>query len=152
MVYNAPFTAVTKALYETLRDASDVGIVWFDSAVPIEEIQQLHKDQERFTYGIFGAADADCADSTDTALWTVTMNLEVYSNYRGRKVIADTLNKLLNYLSGPAWEPLQKSFYAGDYNLVSVSLGTMHIYNPIYSDIGIWQSGEVQITFTLNQI
>lgn len=152
MLYNAPFTAATKALYSSLNGNAQVGIDWFDSAVPMTEIQTHFKGQEQFAYGIFGAADADCADSNDTALWTTSMNLEIYSNYRGRKQIADILDKLLNYLSSTdGWTALAKSFVESGYNLVSIQIGTMHVNLPIYSDIGVWQSGEVQIIFTLNQ-
>ena len=43
MLYNAPFTAATKALYSSLNGNAQVGIDWFDSAVPMTEIQTHFK-------------------------------------------------------------------------------------------------------------
>lgn len=150
MIYTSPFVATSKALYAALN--SSLGIEWFDSAVPMAEITDHFKNQERFEYGVFGESDADCADNKDTAVWTSTMNLEIYSNYRGRKRIAETLEKLLNYLSSDeGWKKLAASFVANGFTLVSIKVGRLHINLPIYSDIGIWQSGETQIEFILNQ-
>lgn len=152
MVYVSPFAATMTALNGALNN-SEIGIEWFDSAVPMMEIKNHFKAQERFEYGIFGEMDADCSDNKDTALWTVSINLEIYSNYNGRKNITLILEKLLNYLSqkDKGWNALAKILAENGFNLVSITAGAMHINLPIYSDIGVWQSGEMRITFTLSQ-
>ncbi|EHO63542.1 hypothetical protein [Dialister succinatiphilus] len=153
MVYTTPFAATMKALYGALNKNADVGVEWFDSAVPMNEITDHFKSQERFEYGIFGEMDADCSDNKDTALWTVSINLEIYSNYRGRKNISSILENLLNYLStkGKGWDALAKIYAENGFNLVAITVGALHINLPIYSDIGTWQSGETKVQFTLSQ-
>ena len=56
MIYKAPFYAMQKAVYAALSQ-SDSGLQWYDSAVPIEEIAELHKNQAEFAYGI---VDCSC--------------------------------------------------------------------------------------------
>ena len=60
MIYKVPFVAISKAVYAVLSDTNNhIGLEWFDSAVPIYEIEDYFKSQAEFAYGIFGAADAD---------------------------------------------------------------------------------------------
>ena len=100
MIYKVPFVAISKAVYAVLSDTNNhIGLEWFDSAVPIYEIEDYFKSQAEFAYGIFGAADADCTPAKTVAVWDSTLQLEIYSNYKGRKVIAEKLEAVLNYLS-----------------------------------------------------
>lgn len=118
MKYKSPFYPVTKAFYAVTKN-SPIGLDWFDSAVPITEIEEYFRKQKEFAYGILGASGADCtATAPDMASWNMSLQLEIYSNYKGRKVIAEKLEALLNYLSGDAgWDALQKSCTQTDTSL-----------------------------------
>lgn len=151
MMYKAPFYAVQKAVYAALQK-SDIGLEWFDAAVPIEEIAELHKKQAEFAYGIIGAQTADCTNNKDLTTWDANIRLNIYSNYKGKREIAVSLEKLLNYFNGDGWDELQKSFKADGYVMIAMTVGALAINTPMYSDIGIWQSGGTQVTFRLNQI
>lgn len=151
MNYKLPFYAVSKAIYNALSKKEQ--LEWFDSAVPIEEIEDYFKKQAEFAYGIFGAANADCVANKNMATWDTSINLEVYSNYKGRKVVAQKLEQLLNYLSSDAgWELLQKSLNGEGFALISMNVGTMRLNLPIYSDNGVWQSGSTSVIFRVGQL
>ncbi len=154
MNYKAPFTAMNTALYAALSaEGCPIGIDWFDSSVPIEEIESLFRDQDEFAYGIFGTSDADCTQNKDTAVWDASLRLEIYSNYKGRKVVADKLEALLNYLSSDdGYGAIQSSLNLNGFTMVSIRVGAMRINLPIYSEQGIWQYGSTDIVFRLNQL
>lgn len=153
MIYKAPFFAVSKAVYSGLSTATTIGLQWFDASVPIKEVEAQFKGQTEFAYGIFGTSSADCLPNKDMAIWECSLRLEIYSNYKGRKVISQKLEALLNYFSSDAgWQKLQSVFTAQGYQLLSMNVGTLIVNPPLYTDIGVWQSGTTEITFKINQL
>lgn len=86
----------------------------------------------------------------DMASWNMSLQLEIYSNYKGRKVIAEKLEALLNYLSGDTgWDALQKELYADGYQLISIKVGSLRTNLPVYSDTGVWQNGGTTLILEL---
>ena len=154
MIYKTPFTAISKAVYSALSDANnDIGLSWFDSAVPINEIDNYFKTQAEFAYGIFGTADADCTPNKDTAIWDSSLQLDVYSNYKGRKVVAEKLEAVLNYLSSDeGTAAIQAALNDEGFALISMTVGALRINLPIYGDNGVWQSGGTNVVFRVNQL
>ena len=154
MIYHVPFVAISKAVYAVLSDTNNnIGLEWFDSAVPINEIDDYFKAMDEFAYGIFGAADADCTPNKTAAVWDSTLQLEIYSNYKGRKVISQKLEALLNYLSSnEGTEAIQSAFNAEGFSLISMTVGALRVNLPIYSDNGVWQSGSTNISFRVSQL
>jgi len=152
MIYKAPFYACQKALYTALSSSS-IGLSWFDASVPIDEIENQFKNQAEFAYGIIGTATADCQSAKDVAVWNASIGLEIYSNYKGRKVIYQKLEGLLNYLSGATgFQALQVALAPQGFALVSIEIGALTANMPIYSDMGVWQSGQTNIIFKVQQI
>lgn len=149
MIYKLPFTAMTKALLKALK--AEGNLEWFDSAVPIFEIEQYFQERAEFEYGIMGASTLKSDSNKDTVIWRGSLSLEIYSNYRGRKLIAEHLEHMLNYLSHDGFEVMQKSFADDGYALVSINIDDFSINMPIYGDNGIWQSGVTAINFVLQQ-
>jgi len=153
MIYKAPFTAITKSLYSVLKNNNTVALEWFDSAVPITEIDDYFKAQAEFAYGIFGSSDADCVANKTAVIWDGTLQLEIYSNYKGRKVVAQKLEALLNYLSSETgFAALNTALSAEGYSLVSLTVGALRVNLPIHGDTGDWQSGGTTISFRLHQL
>lgn len=152
--FKVPFVAISKALYAALTDKTcDVGLSWFDSAVPINEIEALFKAQSEFAYGVFGTSEADCEKNSTSIIWTAGIQLEVYSNYKGRKVVAEKLQAVLNYISSDCgYYAIQRVFNAEGYTLVDIKAGNIGINLPIYSDNGVWQSGGLRLSFRISQI
>lgn len=154
MIYKVPFVAISKAMYVVLSDTNNnIGLEWFDSAVPINEIDDYFKSQAEFAYGIFGAADADCTPNKTAAVWDSTLQLEIYSNYKGRKVIAQKLEAVLNYLSSEDGKSaIQSALNEEGFALISMTVNVLRVNLPIYSDNGVWQSGSTNISFMVSQL
>lgn len=154
MIYKVPFVAISKAVYAVLSDTNNnIGLEWFDSAVPINEIEDYFKSQAEFAYGIFGAADADCTPNKTAAVWDSTLQLEIYSNYKGRKVIAQKLEAVLNYLSSEDGKSaIQAALNEEGFALISMTVNVLRVNLPINSDNGVWQSGSTNISFRVSQL
>lgn len=155
MIYKTPFTAISKAIYAALSDNTNgIGLEWFDSAVPIDEINDYFKNCAEFAYGIFGSAEADCTPNKDTAIWDSSLALEIYSNYKGRKIVAEKLEAVLNYISSETGKnAIQHALNVDGFVLVSMTVGPLRINLPIYSiEAGVWQSGSTEITFRVTQL
>ena len=153
MIYKAPFTAIAKALNSVLNNNPSVSLEWFDSAVPITEIDDYFKNQSEFAYGIFGQSDADCAANKTAVVWDGSLQLEIYSNYKGRKIVAQKLEALLNYLSSDTgFTALNTALSTEGYSLVSLTVGSLRVNLPIHGDTGDWQSGGTVISFRLHQL
>lgn len=153
MIYKAPFMEITSALYSVLVEKGNSEINWFDSAVPITEIDAYFKRQAEFAYGIFGASEADCVSNKTTVIWDCSLQLEIYSNYKGRKVVAEQLNALMTFLSSKAGTvALQTALNKEGFALISMQFRPLRVNLPIYSDNGVWQSGSVNVTFRVGQL
>ena len=51
MIYKAPFMEITSSLYSVLVEEGNSEINWFDSAVPINEIDAYFKRQAEIKIG-----------------------------------------------------------------------------------------------------
>lgn len=150
MMYKLPFTAISKALYATLNGQ---GLEWFDSAVPITEIEDYFRSQAEFAYGILGAADMDARDTKTGPVWTMTINLQIYSNYRGRKDVAEKLESTFCRLASQEGRAaLNKSLNDDGFNLVDLTIGAVSISLPIVGDAGEWQNGSINLKIRVGQL
>lgn len=151
MTYVLPFYAIQKALFAVLT-ASDIGINWFDAGSTMEEIESFYKGVSEFAYGVIAAADADALGTKDAVSWNVNTDLEIYSSYKGRKQLTQTMEKLLNYIcTSAAWDAMEAVLNPRGFSLVSISVGNLRVNLPIYGDTGIWQSGMTTLQFTVKQ-
>lgn len=150
MTYKLPFTAISKALYATLNGQ---GLEWFDSAVPITEIEDYFRSQAEFAYGILGAADMDARDTKTGPVWTMTINLQIYSNYRGRKDVAEKLEATFcRLVSSDGRAALNASLNADSFTLVDLTIGAVSISLPIVGDAGEWQNGSINLKIRVGQL
>lgn len=152
MYYKVPFHDATEALKATLEACSALNLTWFDGDTPPETVNTYFKQQTEFSYGIFSESDADLVDNKSVALWDFWLDLEIYSNYKGRKVVAQKLETLLNYLSSEVgFADLCQRLSNKGYNLLSVEMGKLHISLPIRGDYGVWQNGSIPLVLHLEQ-
>lgn len=150
MTYKLPFSAISKALYATLNGQ---GLEWFDSAVPIAEIEDYFRSQAEFAYGILGAADMDARDTKTGPVWTMAINLQIYSNYRGRKDVAQKLEATFcRLVSTDGREALNASLNTDGFTLVDLTVGAVSISLPIVGDAGEWQNGSIDLKIRVGQI
>lgn len=149
--YTIPFHAVTSAFYQSIA-ASDVDTEFFDASTAVEDIEDYFKKQNEFAYGVLGASTADMVSNKDAEIWNMTLDVEIYSNYRGRKVVAQKLEALLNFLgSSDGLTAMQNALKKDGFSIVSITVGNIRINLPIFSDKGIWNSGSTTITFRVSK-
>lgn len=151
--YRVPFTAATQALRETLEACDELDLLWFDADTQPEEINVMFKTQEEFAYGIFAGSDADTREVKSGVLWDFWLDLEIYSNYKGRKRVAQKLEALINYLSSDeGFGLLCGKLSKKGFSVLSVSTGKLHISLPIHDNLGMWQNGSVPLVLHLEQV
>ena len=151
-LFRVPFYPVIKVLLDVLSK-SGIGLEWFDGAEQPEYINSLFKNQAEIKYGVFGLSDADVRQNKTKIFWDFWLDLEVYSNYQGRKDIAQTLQSLLGYFnSQEAVDALSAGLQAEGYLLTDLEVGKLHMGLPMYNDIGIWQNGSAPVKFLLEQV
>lgn len=151
MSYTVPFYSVKQALYKALA-ASDIDVNFFEAATAVEDIEAYFRKQSEYCYGIFGSSTADCIPNKDLEIWDMSLDVEIYSNYRGSKVVAKALEALLNFLaSDKGLEAMQEALEPFGFNIVSIKVGNLRLNLPIISDKGIWNSGATSITFRVNK-
>lgn len=152
-VYKVPFSAATKALLEVLESCTELGLTWFDGDTSPETVHNSFKRQAEFAYGIFANSDAEVLDNTKSeVLWDFWLDLEIYSNYKGRLVVAQKLEVLLNYLSSDeGFGQLCTKLGDSGYKLLSIDAGKLHISLPIHGEYGLWQNGSVPLVLHLEQ-
>lgn len=152
MKFKTPFYAVIKAVNKALEE-DDAGVAWFDGNATIDEIEGYFQTQSEFCYGIIGASEADTIPNMDMEIWEMNLELEIYSNYKGKKIIAQKLETLLNYLcTDKAWNILQTNMRTEEFGLINMRVGKMRINLPIFSDKGTWQSGGTSVMFRVCHI
>ena len=146
-----PLYQAIMALYHALKEGTAAGLQWFDGGASNEEIEADFRNQSSFSYGIIGAAEADQVDGVED-IWEVNIQLEIYSNYSGRKIIAQKLQELQTYFCQiTTWDAMESKLLAESFRMISMSIGPHRINQPIFSDAGNWQNGSVDLTLKLNQ-
>ena len=92
----------------------------------------------------FGRGRYGRAGHEDRPVWTMSINLQIYSNYRGRKDVAQKLETTFCRLVSPdGREALNTSLNTDGFNLVDLTVGAVSISLPIVGDAGEWQNGSI---------
>lgn len=147
-----PLYAATMAIYQALSGARAAGLEWYEGGTDIEEIENNFKTQAVFSYGILGAADADQNDKVED-VWDYNIQLEIYSNYPGRKEVAQKLQGLMAALcTENVWDAIENALTPEGFKIIKMSIGPHRLNLPIRGDNGAWQSGSLNVTMKLNQI
>lgn len=147
-----PLYAATMAIYQALSSTGAAGLEWYEGGTDIEEIENNFKTQAVFGYGILGAADADQNDKVED-VWDYNIQLEIYSNYPGRKEVAQKLQELMAALcTENVWDAIENALAPEGFKMIKMSIGPHRLNLPIRGDNGIWQSGNLNVTMKLNQI
>lgn len=147
-----PLYPAIMAVYHALKDGAAGDVRFFDGGTSDEEIEAEFRNQATFFYGIIGAAEADQRDGVDD-IWDVEIQLEIYSNYSGRKIVTQKLQAVQTYLcQAAAWDKIESKLLSEDFTLISISIGSHRINQAIFGEAGVWQNGSVPITLKLNQV
>ena len=141
MIYNLPITTVQTAVYQLFKKAID-GYEVFDDSTPYQEGEI---PPEHFVViGPIGAQPQRA--KTDSLLWKVSITIDGYSSYQGKKKINEILNDIVVLMTSSTY----LLTFEG-YELQDVIVEQVRVQAEDWSDGTIWQHGSAEITLTLDQ-
>ncbi|MBQ0066781.1 MAG: hypothetical protein KBS60_01145 [Phascolarctobacterium sp.] len=150
MRYRVPFYSVGKALYAALAEID--GTKWFQASTTPDEVKAQFKGRNEYLYGIIGSIAANVDDNKDVAIWRVPVQLELYSSYKGNKVLAQEIEAVVNYFSDAEKTIMAEKLAADGFSLISLEINDMSINSPIDSDEGSWTMGGMQLVICIGQV
>ncbi len=153
MVFKIPLIPFQTELYKLFSDRDDgVGFPIFDSGLSLDEILPQLKEMTEVEFATI--ADVSCSQSSakvDTIRWSVSVRIELFSTYKGRKRVAEMMNAI-----GTTATKFQGAFgsnlSAKGYDLVEMSVGESIIGTPVTAGGLTWQNGFITMNYLLAQI
>ena len=141
MIYNLPITTVQTAIYQLFKKAVD-GYEVFDDSTP-------HVDGETPPghFMVIGPISAQPQRAkVDSLLWKVSMTIDGYSNYQGKKKINEMLNDMVILMTSSIY-----GLTFDGYELHDTIVEQVRVQAEDWNDGKIWQHGSVEVTLTLEQ-
>lgn len=152
MVFAPPYTELQTEFYKLMTNADEMDFEVYDSGMSIQEIMGSLKLMNTINYGIIAdITGTQTAAKTDTIIWQMNIRLELFSNYKGRKQIADMINTVAKVVT-----TYQNEFNANlcqkGYFVVRNQIGESAIGSAIGDGNLTWQNGYITITYFLSQL
>lgn len=139
MIRTVPISIIQEAVYKTLAACiEDYAII--DDSTPFEDGRMPEK-----SFGVIGPITAvPEAAKTDTALWTVTVTIDVYSNYPGKKEVNSMVDDIV-YVLTAADIAFEK------YKTLDQTVEMVEVRAEDMESGAIWQHGSIRIIFKVEQ-
>lgn len=152
MVFAPPYTELQTEFYKLMTNADEMDFEVYDSGMSIQEIMGSLKLMNTINYGIIAdITGTQTAAKTDAIIWQMNIRLELFSNYKGRKQIADMINTVAKVVT-----TYQNEFNANlcqkGYFVVRNQIGESAIGSAIGDGNLTWQNGYITITYFLSQL
>ena len=152
MVFTTPFFAFQSELYKLLTNADEMDFPVYDSSLSLQDITKQLNFQGEVNYGIItDVTGTPTSAKTDAIIWKMSVRIELFSNYRGRKRIADMITKI-GEVTTQYIEPFNINLAKNNYSVVRMVIGQSTI-GPAINDGAInWQNGFINIEYYLSQL
>ena len=152
MVFAPPYTELQTEFYKLMTNADEMDFEVYDSGMSIQEIMGSLKLMNTINYGVIAdITGTQTAAKTDAIIWQMNIRLEMFSNYKGRKQIADMINTVAKVVT-----TYQNEFNANlcqkGYFVVRNQIGESAIGSAIGDGNLTWQNGYITITYFLSQL
>ena len=152
MVFAPPYTELQTEFYKLMTNADEMDFEVYDSGMSIQEIMGSLKLMNTINYGVIAdITGTQTAAKTDAIIWQMNIRLELFSNYKGRKQIADMINTVAKVVT-----TYQNEFNANlcqkGYFVVRNQIGESAIGSAIGEGNLTWQNGYITITYFLSQL
>lgn len=143
MIRNVPLTAVQTAVYKALS-SNISGYNVYDDSTPFEDGELV---ANRYlviseTTGKPSSAKRDCP------VWEVTVNINAFSNYHGKKELDEMLDDIVQVLTGSA--ELEQIDITG-YYFHGLEIDMVEAFKEEYEDGSVWQHGVVRVIVKVEQ-
>lgn len=139
MINTVPITAVQTAVYKALTKYT-TGYPVIDDTTPLED-GILPADAVCIIGGITAVPQVT---KNDAVIWETTITIDVYSNYRGKKVINGMVDDIVTVLSGAELE-------CNGYDVLMRNVDIVEVRAEDFVDDHIWQHGIVRFVFRVSQ-
>ena len=152
LVFAPPYTELQSEFYKLMTNADEMDFDVYDSGLSIQEILGSLKNMSSINYGVIADITGNqTAAKTDAIIWQMNIRLELFSNYKGRKKIADMINTVAKVVT-----QYQDAFNANlcqkGYFVVRTQIGESAIGSAIGDGNLTWQNGYLTITYFLSQL
>ena len=131
MIRNVPLTAVQAAVYKAL--SSNIrGYNVYDDSTPFEDGELVDS-----RYLVIGETTGKPSSAKrDCPVWEVTVNINAFSNYHGKKELDEMLDDIVQVLTGSA-------------ELEQIDM--VEAFKEEYEDGTVWQHGVVRVIVKVEQ-
>lgn len=143
MIRNVPLTAVQAAVYKAL--SSNIrGYNVYDDSTPFEDGELVDR-----RYLVIGETTGKTSSAKrDCPVWEVTVNINAFSNYHGKKELDEMLDDIVQVLTGSA--ELEQIEIAG-YYFHGLEIDMVEAFKEEYEDGTVWQHGVVRVIVKVEQ-
>lgn len=152
MKFSAPFYEFQEELYALLTKADEMDFQVFDSAMTVNEISEQLKNLSEVKFGVIAdVSAAPTSSKVDAIIWAMSVRIELFSNYRGRKKIAEMINKI-GSVATEYLEAFDSNMMPKGFSVVRMSIGESTIGSATGNGSLIWQNGYINLTYYLSQL
>lgn len=143
MIRNVPLTAVQAAVYKVLRKRIS-GYNVYDDSTPFEDGELVDS-----RYLVIGETTGKPSSAKrDCPVWEVTVNINAFSNYHGKKELDEMLDDIVQVLTGSA--ELEQIEIVG-YYFHGLEIDMVEAFKEEYEDGTVWQHGVVRVIVKVEQ-
>lgn len=152
MIFKAPLYAFQSEFNKMLTHADEMDFSVYDSGMSISEILADLQHRANVHYGVIADISAvPTAAKVDAIVWMITVRIELFSNYNGRKQINDMIQTVANVAT--AYKDVFTSNLEGKgFSLQRLEPGEIVIGSALADGATIWQNGYITLNYYLSQM
>lgn len=152
MKFTTPFYVFQSELYKLLTNADEMDFNIYDSALSLEEINKSLKQCDKVMYGILtDVSGTPTSAKTDAIIWKMSVRIELITNYKGRKPIAEMITKI-GEVATAYLDIFDINLSGRGYSVVRMELGQSVIGSAITDGAITWQNGYITLNYYLSQL
>ena len=152
MKFSTPFYVFQSEFFKLMTNADEMDFSIYDSALSLEEINKSLKQCDKVMYGILtDVSGTPTSAKTDTIVWKMTVRIELITNYKGRKPIAEMITKI-GEVATAYLDIFDANLSGRGYSVVRMELGQSVIGSAITDGAIVWQNGCITLNYYLSQL
>lgn len=135
-----------------MTNADEMDFEIFDSGLSLEEINKSLKQCDKVMYGILtDVSGTPTSAKTDAIIWKMSVRIELITNYKGRKPIAEMIAKI-GEVATAYLDIFDINMSGRGYSVVRMELGQSVIGSAIADGAITWQNGYITLNYYLSQL
>ena len=152
MKFSTPFYVFQSEFFKLMTNADEMDFEIFDSGLSLKEINKLLKQQQTVRYGILtDISGTPTSAKVDAIVWKMTVRIELLTNYKGRKPIAEMITKI-GEVATAYLDIFDANLSGRGYSVVRMEIGQSVIGSAITDGAITWQNGYITLNYYLSQL